>query len=116
MWSTTSSSAIGFDPCAFMAQPVTGQSKTPKMDIFKRQSPEGPFWSWFAANADEIGLITSGDNPLVEKLSEEVKRVHQDLVFEVGKAKDGAHEIVISVDGIKSAIPHVEALVAAAPE
>jgi hypothetical protein len=86
------------------------------MDMFARQTPEGRFWSWFAANADEIGTITSGDNPLVEKLSDEVKRVHQDLVFEVGKAKDGTHEIIISADGIKAVIPHVETLVSTAPQ
>lgn len=83
--------------------------------LFGKTDPRKKFWSWFAANADKVRLVKTGQEPIVGPLSAELRRVHKDLVWEMGGAKDGCLEFTVSAGGISSVIPEVEALVAAAP-
>ena len=84
--------------------------------MFKSQSSETRFWEWFQRNANQLKSVRTGREPILAELHGKLKRVHKDLVFEIGTNESGIHEFIVSADGIKSTVPHVEKLVASSPE
>ena len=84
--------------------------------MFNTQSPEAKFWDWFQRHSGELQQVRTGREPVLAELYAKLKRVHKDLVFEIGRNESGANEFIVSADGISETIPHVEKLVASAPE
>lgn len=77
--------------------------------------PNKRFWKWFEGNADSLAAVRSGNDPILQKLSRELRKVHPNLDFEMGLSDDNQLEFIVSANGIKSVFPTVEQLVASAP-
>ena len=81
--------------------------------LFGRSGTPASFWKWFAASASRYeGPLDQGH---IEELSTQLRRVHPDLAFQIGKSRQGGWELEVSADGIRAMIPVVQELVAAAP-
>jgi len=88
--------------------------------LFNRQSKEKNFWSWFSKHQIEyyngIENLKIRDK-IFDKLSTELKKVHNDLVFEFSPIhENGIREFIVSAEGIKELFPIVENLIENAPE
>jgi hypothetical protein len=86
--------------------------------LFKRESPEDRFWSWFVANSDRIHRFESDQNRVFADLAQAFERYsgkRDALVFAIGKEENGVRDFVVSADGISSRFSAVKRLVAAAP-
>jgi hypothetical protein len=77
--------------------------------------PNKRFWKWFEVNADSLAAVRSGDDPILQKVSRELRKVHPHLDFEMGLGDDDQAQFIVSANGIKSVFPTVEQLVACAP-
>lgn len=81
---------------------------------------EEVFWEWFSKNQEVYYL--NAENPEVQErifndLTEQLKKVHEDLVFEFGPLNNSKiREFTISADGIETAFPYVSKLVEKAPK
>ncbi len=80
------------------------------------------FWAWIVKNRAlidrDVRTLSKGSEPsnlITRVLGERLRRVHPDLVHELGVDADGLVEIIVSCDGIRSAFPDASALVGAAP-
>lgn len=73
------------------------------------------FWHWFKQNEDMVFHFERNQEHALDSFAAALAGVSPNLTFEIGPAKNGIRDLVISADGIKSAFPFVEALVAAAP-
>lgn len=74
------------------------------------------FWRWFAANESRYrSLDVPEKEDLLNELQAALQAYNGDLWFEVGGAREGPRELVISAAGKRSAFGAVRALVAAAP-
>jgi len=87
--------------------------------LFNMQSKEEKFWNWFLKNQEtyynEIENLEIRER-IFNELSTELKKVHQDLVFEFSPIhENGIREFTISAEGIKEIFPLVEKLVEIAP-
>lgn len=74
------------------------------------------FWTWFQANQQ---LLASTENPgdkVHVELGENLKKIDEDLTFEIGKAAGDKRELAVSADGIPELFPLVKQVVAAAPK
>lgn len=88
--------------------------------LFKNQATENKFWNWFSkhqetyfSGADDQGL----QEKLFDDLSRELRKVHEDLVFEFSPIhNNGIRELTISAEGIRELFPVVEKLIGEAPE
>jgi len=80
-----------------------------------QQTPETRFWATVAPRLAVVRDLPSKRDALTSFLSEELHRVNQRLVFELGTAHDSVNELIISADGLHELIPTVEGLVRAAP-
>jgi hypothetical protein len=74
------------------------------------------FWQWFQQNETLLLAFEQQQNVVFAKLAAQLKPIDPELVFAFGPVSEGRREFVISAGGIKSVIPAVQALVAAAPE
>jgi hypothetical protein len=81
----------------------------------KHDPKEQQFWAWFKQREEMLFNFERDQERLFDQLGAALANVSPDLAFEFGPVKNGAREFVIGADGIKSAFPVVEALVAAAP-
>ena len=72
------------------------------------------FWSRFGQFETEMFRELSLN--YLSQLSEELDRVGDDLVFEIGPIVDGKRDFVIGAHGLWPSFPLVEALTAAAPD
>jgi len=87
------------------------------MSFFKRKSKEKKFWDWFSQHASIYFEFEKDQMNLFTQLKNQLNFINKDLVFEFSPVfSDGSRELVISSDGIKSAFPFVEKLVAADPK
>ena len=77
--------------------------------------PSKRFWKWFEDHANSLAAVRSSDDPKLQKINRELRKVHPNLDFEMGLGEDGHLEFVVSANGIKSLFPTVEQLVACAP-
>jgi hypothetical protein len=77
--------------------------------------PNKRFWKWFEDNANSLAAVRSGDDPILQKISRELRKVHPGLDFEMGLSDNGQLVFVVSANGIKSVFPVVEQLVACGP-
>ena len=77
--------------------------------------PQKRFWKWFEENANFLAAIKSGEDPILQKLDRELRKVHPNLNFEMGLSDDNELEFIVSANGIKSVFPIVEQMVARAP-
>jgi hypothetical protein len=85
--------------------------------LFKAAAtPEQEFWKWFQKNETMLFTFEKDTEKVFDRLSAQMKKVHESLTFEFGPVKDGRREFVISADGIKEAFPYVEKLYAIAPK
>ena len=84
-------------------------SKLFGIDPYKR------FWKWFENHASSLAAVRSGDDPTLQKLDRELRKVHPNLNFEMGLSDDDELEFIVSANGIKSVFPVVEQLIACAP-
>jgi hypothetical protein len=79
------------------------------------QTPEQQFWTWFRQREPVLRQVQTGREPVCEELAAELQRVQPELVYEFEANRGGRRVLTISADGIVSAFPAVERLVAAAP-
>lgn len=77
--------------------------------------PHKRFWKWFQDHANSLAAVRSGEEPILQKLDRELRRVHPNLAFEMGWGDDEQLEFIVSANGIRSIFPIVEQLVAEAP-
>ena len=84
--------------------------------LFSGKPPEVRFWEWFQQHESEISAISTGAEPIVFEIGEQIRRVDPGLAWVTGTAADGSREFIVSAEGVKATIPIVEAVVAAAPE
>lgn len=78
-------------------------------------NPHKRFWKWFEDNANSLAAVRSGEDPILQKLSRELRRIHPNLDFEMGLSDDDQLEFIVSANGVRSVFPTVEQLVADAP-
>lgn len=74
------------------------------------------FWSWFQTN--QKGLFASDDPGDMEHVSlgEKLKRIEEELTYEIGAVANGKREMAVSADGIPELFPVVQQVVKAAPK
>ena len=80
--------------------------------------PQKRFWKWFVDNANSLAAVRNGNDPILQKLDRELRKVHPNLNFEMGLgglSDDDQLAFIVSANGILSAFPAVEQLVACAP-
>ncbi len=77
--------------------------------------PQMRFWKWFEDNASSLAAVRSGNDPILQKLARELRKVHPNLDFEMGLSDNDQLEFIVSANGIKKVFPIVEQLVACAP-
>jgi hypothetical protein len=77
--------------------------------------PHKRFWKWFEDHVDSLAAVRSGDDPILQKLDRELRKVHPNLDFEMGLGDNDELEFIVSANGIKSVFPVVEQLIACAP-
>jgi len=78
---------------------------------------EEKFWRWFRKNEAELFDFELNQEPVFDRLSTELHRVHRNLTFEFGPKDDqrAKREFVISAGGIRDAFASVVALATSAP-
>jgi hypothetical protein len=91
------------------------------LDRFKKEptEPEERFWAWFMKNKERVAVLLDGNGPGMKAYSEltnEFKRVHEDILPELTRDIDCTNVLVISADGRREAVEPVIALSDAAPE
>lgn len=77
--------------------------------------PQKRFWKWFEDNASSLAAIRSGNDPILQKLGRELRKVHPNLNFEMGLSDNDQLEFIVSANGVRRVFPIVEQLVACAP-
>ncbi len=87
---------------------------------FIKESKEEKFWNWFEKNQEtyfnDIENLEIRDK-IFDELSENLKQVNQDLVFEFSpKRENNIREFTISADGIEKIFPIVQKLIKKAPK
>ncbi len=78
-------------------------------------SKEDAFWKWFRTNEARLFDFEKDQEKVFGELTDEIKKVHPDLIFEFGPKENGKRDFVVSADGIKNAFPAVIALADKAP-
>jgi len=84
--------------------------------MMKVSTPQSEFWEWFEANQSEFPVTEEFHDAYGQELYERLNRVHQDLAYEILIPGEGEKGLIISADGVRNTIPHVEELVQAAPK
>src|ERR1035437_1970655 len=85
------------------------------VSVFHKNN-EQKFWNWFSENQDQISLIKSGNEPIADQLTQNLKNIDQNLTWEIGGSpKDTKVTFEISAGGIVSSFPEVIKLVAEMP-
>lgn len=74
------------------------------------------FWGWFRANQEDLLAFDKHVEASLDSVQTELDKIHPDLGCEFGPLVDARREFVVTARGIKSAFPHVKALVGAAPK
>jgi hypothetical protein len=77
----------------------------------KKTTPHQDFWVWFQKSR----FLSTDGQQAVEKLGKRANTIHDSIVFEIGPPDQRPHELIMSADGIREAVEHVEALADAAP-
>ncbi len=77
----------------------------------KKTTPHQDFWTWFQKSR----FLSTDGQQVVEQLGKRAKSIHECIVFEIGPPDQRPRELIISADGIRQGIEHVEALADAAP-
>lgn len=82
-----------------------------------KETKEARFWRWFAEHEAQLYDLEKDRDRVFNLVGTALSKVQRDLTFEFsGIRKDsGVREFVVSADGIRSAFPAVEKLVAVAP-
>ncbi|MFK7758823.1 MAG: hypothetical protein AB8C13_02620 [Phycisphaerales bacterium] len=86
--------------------------------LFKRNknksnnSDEANFWDWFIKS----NLLETSGEEFIEQISPQLGKIHEVLVAEVGPVGQSPRELIISSDGIREGIVHVERLADSAPD
>jgi len=73
------------------------------------------FWSWFQTNQQALFASNNPGDLEHVSLAEKLKRIEEDLTFEIGRVENGKRELAVSADGIPELFPVVEQVVKAAP-
>lgn len=77
----------------------------------KKTTPHQDFWAWFQKSR----FLSTDGQEVVEKLGKQANSIHDSIVFEIGPPDQRPRELIISADGIRAGVEHVEALADAAP-
>jgi hypothetical protein len=78
---------------------------------------QNDFWKWFTKHQGELYHFENNQEELFNQLSQKLKSVNKDLVFEFSPTREnGTREFSISADGIRASFPDVIALVEKAPD
>jgi hypothetical protein len=77
----------------------------------KKTTPYQDFWAWFQKSR----FLSTDGQLVVEKLGKRANAIHDSIVFEIGPPDQRPRELIISADGIREGVEHVEALADAAP-
>lgn len=72
------------------------------------------FWTWFAAHKSEFSKLTL-DDPFWDIALEELKKVDQNLWFELSRDDGTVREFIVTAEGQVSAFPIAEELVHRVP-
>jgi hypothetical protein len=83
---------------------------------FSKSEDDQPFWSWFAAHAQELAAAQTERDAIVGEMYRRFLKEAPGLAFEVGRGDGDEREFVISADGIHEKIPMVQRLVASSPK
>jgi hypothetical protein len=92
-------------------RPIAQHKYTHTMLFRKKTTPHQDFWTWFQKSR----FLSTDGRQVIEKLAKRAKAIHDNIVFEIGPAGQRPRELIISADGIRVAVEHVEALADAAP-
>jgi hypothetical protein len=79
-------------------------------------SNEKKFWKWFVKHSDELFNFEADQQRIFDELATQLKKVHESLTFEFGPIQNNKREFIVSADGIRSAFPFVQKLVAISPK
>ncbi len=74
------------------------------------------FWSWFVANEQNLLESDDPEGEALSELTDRLRNVHEDLVWEIDPAGTMPRQLTISADGLPDALDAVEAICDAAPE
>ena len=74
------------------------------------------FWSWFQTNQKALFASDNPGDMEHVSLGEKLKRIEEELTYEIGQAVNGKREIAVSADGIPELFPVVQQVVKAAPK
>jgi hypothetical protein len=74
------------------------------------------FWNWFVANSDRLLKAPLGPGPEFHELGKRLRKINQNLVFEMGGPPDQPRQLIISAGGMRSIFHVVEDLVDMAPK
>ncbi len=83
--------------------------------LFSRRATPAEFWTWFAANSKRLEGPPDSSSAAVRALSTKLRRVHPQLMFQLGGEPPATWNLEISADGARELIPVVREMVAAAP-
>lgn len=83
----------------------------------RKEDAVAGFWRWFEKNADRIrrGVDRQDHKIIVRELGAQIAKARPGVVHEIGKPDAHTVELILSADGIRSTIPGVLDLMAAAP-
>lgn len=84
--------------------------------MFGFLDPKKSFWKWFEANSQALLRAPIGPGPEFHELGRRIRKVHPELVFEMGGPPDQPRQLVISAGGVRSVFHVVEELVDLAPK
>lgn len=76
----------------------------------------GSFWQWFLTHEDALYHFEDHEEELLPETLEQIQKIHEDMVFEIGPEIDGVREFVVSANGSKEAFTDVIQLVKQAPD
>jgi hypothetical protein len=101
-----------------LALGACGQEKPAQADASPDRKPESvaiaEFWTWFEGAKERIGQ-PSYQRDTVMEVGDQIHKISPDLTFEIGLATE-PKEFIVSAGGLKSVVPLVERVVAAAPQ
>ncbi len=80
-----------------------------------RATTQEAFWAWFARNTEFLEQYDTNREPVLDEIGRRLHDVHEGLTFEIGQARDGIYDFIISADGIQDVFPEVVRLAKAAP-
>ena len=84
---------------------------------FLFETKEDKFWKWFSSKAEDIAKAEQQNDPVIEQMVIELRKVNPDLVYEMSGVKNQkVIDFTVSADGKYELIPVVQKLVSKKPD